>query len=252
MGSGGGGGGWCCIGDCCIKNCCVIDLCCIFDFGTSSGGSSSSCCVGYHSGPSESEVHAKKIADDLAKMKEKYRKASEKEEQQIMDNISISLEDLLEEIQKINNVKFGGRTLNIDLVGIRRKNEELKNSVRGSIGNVMDERLVLTDRELSVILQERDDKKREKNFDDFCDRVRRQAITTLIEKIKTTVKAQSDMINNSIRNRLSEVDNNMRETQLAYNEILRNKEQGDAKREETAIKHIYKYELVNLLLEQLK
>ncbi len=237
--------------------CCVFDLfgCSVLDLFGSSGSSSggvSSCCVGYHSGPSESEIHAKKIAEDLAKMKEKYRKSSEREEQNIMNDITSSFTELLNSIEEYNHTSYGGRTLNIDIAGLRRKNDELKNSVRGHIGNIMDERLVLTDKELSVILQERDDKKREKNFDNFCDRVRRQAISTLIDKIKLTVKAQSDMINNTIRNRLSEVDNHMRETQLAYNEILRSKEQGDAKREETAMKHIYKYEILGLFLEQLK
>ena len=247
---GGGCGDWCCVGDCGfhplgdIFGCCVIDL-----LGSSCGDSS--CCVGYHPGPSESEVHAKKIANELAAMKEKYRESSEKSEQQIMDIASASLEGLLDELETINYVKFGGRTLNIDITGIRRRNDELKNSVRGHIGNIFDERLVLTDKELSVILQERDDKKRAKNFDDFCLRIQRQAVSSLRGKIESTVKAQSDMINNAIRSRLSEVDNNMRSTKSAYDEILRSKQQGDAEREKIIAKHAYSYELFRLFLEQL-
>lgn len=242
---------------CCVGNCCVVDRplghifgCCVIDLFSCSD--SSSCCVGYHPGPSESELHAKKIANELAAMKEKYRQKSETAEQQLMDSVSSSIEGLLDEIEKINNISFGGRTLNIDIVGIRRRNDELKNSVRGHIGNIFDERLVQTDKELSVILQERDDKKRGKNFDDFCLRIQRQAVSSLRDKIKRTVEEQSATINNAIRNRLAEVDNNMRSTKLAYDEILRSKEQGDAKREENITKHAYKYELCGLFLAQLK
>ena len=60
---------------------------------------------------------------------------------------------------------------NINISGIRANNEDLKKEVNGYIGNIIDERLVLTDKELSVILGERDDSKRKKNFDAFCKRV---------------------------------------------------------------------------------
>ena len=60
---------------------------------------------------------------------------------------------------------------NINISGIRANNEDLKKEVNGYIGNIIDERLVLTDKELSVIFEERDDNKRKKNFDAFCKRV---------------------------------------------------------------------------------
>lgn len=246
--------GGCCVGDCCVVDrplghlfgCCVVDI-----FGNHPDGCTVSSC-GYHPGPSESEVHAKKIANELAAMKERSRESTEKFEEGIMDSLSSSLEGILDEIARINDTSYGGRSLNIDIAGIRRRNDELKRSVRGHIGNILDERLVLTDKELSVILQERDDKKRGKNFDDFCLRVQRQAVSSLREKIKRTVEEQSAMMNNAIRQRLGEVDNNMRETQLAYQDILRSKEQGDAKREENVAKHAYKYELCRRFLDELK
>lgn len=248
----------CCVGDCCVIDrplghlfdCCVMDL-----FGNHPDGCTVGCTVsscGYHPGPSESEVHAKKIANELAAMKERSRESTERFEEGIMDSLSSSLDGILDELARINETSYGGRSLNIDIPGIRRRNDELKRSVRGHIGNVLDERLVLTDKELSVILQERDDTKRGKNFDDFCMRVQRQAVSSLREKIKRTVEEQSAMMNNAIRQRLGEVDNNMRETQSAYQDILRSKEQGDAKREETVAKHAYKYELCRALLDELQ
>ena len=62
--------GGCCVGNCCVMNNAVGDF-----FRGIFGGDRGGC--GYHPGPSENELHAKKIADELAEMKENIRKSSE-------------------------------------------------------------------------------------------------------------------------------------------------------------------------------
>ena len=190
-------GGHCCIGDygfCCVADCCIMD-------------SGSSC--GYHPGSSETEAHAKKIADELAEMKENIRESSEKKEQEIIDYINKSMNELIQRLEDDNKTQFGGKSLNINIDGIRANNESLKKEVVGYIGNIMDERLVLTDKELSVILEERDDKKRGENFDSFCERIQKQAQAELSKKIETTVREQEKMIRREIEARLNEVKHNM-------------------------------------------
>lgn len=236
--------GGCCIGDCCVMNNAVGDF-----FRDIFGGSSGGC--GYHPGPSETEAHAKKIADELAAMKEAIRESSEKKEQEIIDYISKSMNDLIKLLEDVNKKQFGGKSLNINIKGIRANNEDLKKEVVGYIGNIMDERLVLTDKELSVILEERDDEKRGKNFDSFCKRVQKQALAGLSKKIESTVRKQEEMIRREIESRLNEVDRNMKAATKAYADIVEVKEKDESKMAGTQIKYIYQYELSEILLDQL-
>lgn len=236
--------GGCCIGNCCIMNNAIGDF-----FRDIFGGSSGGC--GYHPGPSETEAHAKKIADELAAMKESIRESSEKKEQEIIDYISKSMDDLIKLLEDVNEKQFGGKSLNINVNGICTSNEEIKKEVVGSIGNIMDERLVLTDKELSVILEERDDKKRNKNFDDFCKRIQKQALDGLGKKIEATVRKQEEMIRREIESRLKEVDRNMKAATKAYMDIVEVKEKDESKMSETQMKYMYQYELSEILLDQL-
>lgn len=233
--------GGCCVGNCCVMNNAVGD----FFRDIFWGG------CGYHPGPSKTEAHAKKIADELAAMKESIRESSEKKEQEIIDYISKSMNDLIKLLEDVNKKQFGGKSLNLNISGIRTNNEDLKKEVVGYIGNIMDERLVLTDKELSVILEESDDEKRGKNFDSFCKRVQKQALDGLSKKIESTVRKQEDMIRREIQSRLNEVDRNMKAAIKAYTEIVEVKEKDESKMVETQIKYIYQYELSEILLDQL-
>lgn len=237
--------GSCCIGDCCVMNNSVGDF--FRDiFGSSGGG------YGYHPGPSETEAHAKKIADELAEMKENVRKSSEKKETQIIEYLNKSMNALIQELDKINKQTYGGKSLNININGIKEKNESLKKNVIGCIGDIMEERLVLTDKELSVILEERDDKKRAKNFDAFCKKIQKQALDGLSKEIESTVRKQQDMIRQEIQNRLSEVDRSMKQATQAYMSIMQAKEKYDAKIEKMQVEYIYKCGLAEIILDQLE
>lgn len=226
--------------------CCVMDNA-VGDFFRDLFGSG----CDYYPGPSETEAHAKKIADELAEMKENIREASEKKEKKAIDYISESMNGLIKLFEDVNKKQFGGKSLNINIMGVRQNIEKLKKEVVGSIGNIMDERLVLTDKELSVILEERDDKKRKKRFDAFCKRIQKQALDGLYKKIETTVRKQEEMIKREIQSRLNEVDRNMKAATKAYKEIVDVKEKDESKMADTQIKYIYQYELSEILLDQL-
>lgn len=239
-------GGGCCIGNCCVMDNVVGDW--FRDiFGSGSGGG-----CGYHPGPSETDAHAKKIADELADMKGNIRKSSEKKEREIIDYINTNMNSFISELSELNKREFGGRQLNVNINGIRQKNEQLKGDVIGYIGNFMDGRLVLTDPELSVILEERDDKKRGNNFDAFCKRIQKQALSGLKQKIENTVKKQEEMIRKEIQNRLDEVNASTKEAGNAYMELVSIKEKDDAEIGKTQIKYIYKYTLEDILLNELE
>ena len=57
-----------------------------------------------------------------------------------------------------------------------------------------------------MILEERDDEKRTKNFKAFCKKVQKKSLSGLVKKIEDTVKQQEAMIRKDIESRMSEVD----------------------------------------------
>lgn len=163
------------------------------------------------------------------------------------------MDKLLETLGEINQQDFGGKRLNINVKEMQNKNDDLKKEVVGFIGNYMDGRLVLSDPELSKILNESDDKKRKKKFDAFYIQLQGQAVDKLKSKIEITVHKQEEMIRKEIQNRMTEVDKNMQEATTAYEEILRMKEeQEDSMIEEKQIQYCYQYELSAILSGQLE
>ena len=236
-----GGGSGCCICDCCVGDCGLIDR--IKDFFCSDSG----CCVGYNSGPSETEKHATKIANELASMKEKKRNKWNENEGKIVDHINTKMNGLLNDLEKLNQMDFDGKSLNIDLEAIRTKTEEMKKQVVGSVGRVLEDRLVLTDNELSVIMAEKNDKKRTKAFDGFCKKIQKEALQALKKKISEAIKEQNELIKSVITTRIAEVSASIQQENEAYSLLLESKKKEEANAR-MQVMHIYLNELASLLV----
>lgn len=232
-------------GGCCVSNHPVIeflrDLFC-----------DDSCCIGNSSGPSDSEKHAREVAKELAEMKEKTEKSSSETEQKIMYYINRSMDSFMIEIEKINKQSFFGERLNINTKAIREKNESLNKQVVGCISTVVNTRLVQTDKELSTILEEKDEKKRRENFAKFVERVKKQALEKLRVEIKKAVSAQSEVVSKEIQTRQKEVDKRMEETIRELTEIMEVKQKSEFDLKRKQIGYMYQSTLCDLILSTVK
>lgn len=228
--------------------CCVVDcgFCCIADFFSCSDSCS------YHPQENKTEAHAKKIANELAALKEKAAKTNGIIEKEAVEDINIQMNQFIEKLKKINQEKYGGKTLNINIGLIERNKKNLENDIVGFIGRKLEDRLVLTDKELALILKEPDDEKRDKNFDAFYIKVRKDAILKLIEEIESTIAKQASMINSEIKNRLNEVQASMDEALAAYNEICELKEKEGSGLEKKRVEYMYRCTLCDILLDEIE
>ena len=156
------------------------------------------------------------------------------------------------EIDKFNQQSFFGEKLNINTKAIREKNEQLNRRVVGCISSVLNTRLVQTDKELSAILEERDDKKRKANFERFVERIQKQAISKLRIEIEKTVKAQSEVVSKEIKTRQKEVDARMEESIKELTEIMAVKEKSDLDLKKKQINYMYQSALCDLLLAEVE
>lgn len=232
-------------GGCCVSNHPIIDF--FTDLFCSD-----SCCVGNASGSSESEQHAKKIAEELAEMKENSEKSSTQIEEKIMYYINRSMDSFMIEIEKINKQDFFGEKLNINTKAIREKNEQLNNQVVGCISKVLNTRLVQSDKELGTILAERDEKKRKENFSDFTERVKKQALDKLRKEIEKTVKAQSEVVSKEIKARQKEVNIRMEDSVRELTEIMEIKEKNESELTKKQVEYMYQSALCDLLLAEIE
>ncbi len=234
-------GGGCCIVDCCIADC---GFCCIFDFCSDSGCS-------YHPTQNDTVDHSKIIADELAEMKARANNEGRQIGNEAVNNINCTMKNFIELIKTINTQKVGGKQLNIKIDVIERELEKLQKEVANFIGDRLNDRLVTTDKELSVILEERDDSKRSENFENFYRRVHKKAIQDLTKKTEEVIARQFALVDSELQNRLKEVDDSMQETLRNYKEAEKQKESKDVSLASKQIECMYKADLAEIVLDEL-
>ena len=234
----------CCIGDCCVVDC---GFCCIMDFCSDRATTCS-----YHPQEKVTVEHSKKIADELATMKTRANEEGKKIGDEAFDNINQHLSEFLKYLKSVNDGTYGGKKLNIKMDVVEQEIGKLKDEVSNFIGDRLNDQLVLTDSELSVILEERDDKKRSRNFDDFYSRVHRKAVLDLADKIEEVIAKQFAMVNSEIRTRLQEVDSSMKDALDSYNEAERMKAQHDSSLDQKKIDCMYKVTVADIMIDELK
>ncbi len=196
------------------------------------------------------ELHTKKIADELARMKSKIAKVTIKKETEIMDYINRSFDYFLMEMKELEYTSYDGKGLEINVGVLHKKNDELKGRVIGCIGNVMDRRLVQTDKTLSVILENRDDKERKKNVEAFAEQVRKQAIGNFKKKIEQEINEQSEIVADEINMRLNEVNKDMEESINVLTAIMETERSNGTELEKMKIQYMYEHSLYALLLNE--
>lgn len=211
----------------------------------------SDCCVGYSPSRSDSDAHAKKIAEELAEMTKRSDEATEDTVEKALSYLKKDIEGLFKELKRLNAQNYGGKKLNIDFQSIERENKEMEARVKTLVGDMMRDRLVLTDPELALILEEKDDKKRAKNFDSFERKLRKAAKDALIKEIESIIRKQQDIISSAIEKRLNELNGSVQRSDEAFQKILALKESDESALEEQKVQYIYQCGVCDLLLNEM-
>lgn len=228
-------------GGCCVMDC---GFCCIFDSCSDSG-------CGYHPSKADTVDHSTKIANELAEMKERAHKDGEKVGNEAFIEANKAMSRFIVCLKSINDGNYGGKKLNIKVEVIEKEFEKLRQEVTSFVGNRMDERLVLTDSELSIILKEEDDEERAKNFDAFYTRIHKQAIMDLSKKIEEVIAKQFGIVDAEVRQRLKEVDVSMKNALSEYEQAEMLKRKNSLELAKKDVDSMYKITVANLLLNEL-
>ena len=151
----------------------------------------------------------------------------------------------------MNNQKFSGRALNINIKAIREKRQDLSKEVVGFIGMRLHDRIVTTDPELAPMLKEKDDKKRNANVKKFCEKVLPEAKNDLKTQIRITIEAQQQVVRDVLENRLTEINKSLEKSTEAYQEILSAVEKDNVEQERLKLQYMYEYDVYNVLADEM-
>lgn len=182
-------------------------------------------------------------------MKERARIDGEKIGKEAYGQINVFLNQFVSYLWKINDGVYGGKKLNIKMDVIERELHNLENEVTEFVGNRMDERLVLTDPKLSVILANEDDAERKRRFDEFYVTIHRLAVKDLGQEIKTVIAKQFAIVNKEIRDRLDEVDQSMKDALDEYRQAEKMKMEKNDDLSYKQIEYMYRIDLARILDE---
>ncbi|MBQ9479470.1 MAG: hypothetical protein IJU71_07950, partial [Selenomonadaceae bacterium] len=192
-----------------------------------------------------------KAQAELIKMTKRADEDAKKQEADILKDINETMDDFIAWLKDENEKKYDGVSLNINIDRIEKLNADLREDVVGFIGRKLSNRLVMTDKELDRILAEPDDGKRTKNFNDFYDRILREAIRELIKTIEESVKKQSESIEAEIQLRLNEVNKNLEREVREFEELqAATKSEGDALARKQ-VEYMYQDALCDVMLDEL-
>ena len=161
------------------------------------------------------------------------------------------MSQFISHLKTVNEGQYGGKKLNIKIDNIEREFEKLQQEVTGFIGKRMDDRLVLTDSELSIILEEKDDVERAKNFENFYKKIHENAVLDLSKKIEEIIAQQFSIVDIEIRNRLKEVDLSTKNALKEYEQAERLKKENSVELAEKDLVFMYKITIADILLNEL-
>ncbi|WP_036378732.1 hypothetical protein [Mitsuokella jalaludinii] len=191
-------------------------------------------------------------SNELADMREKADKEGRKIGDEAFEYINVYMTQFINHLEKINDGVYGGKKLNIDMDNVRHDIEELKNTVKNYIGDKINTRLVKTDPELALILEERNDTKRKSRFDEFYAKVHRDAVRSLIDDIQDIIAGEFVIVEKQIRSRITEVNESMQQAQKEYEEAGKLMEQEGNKIADKKTTYMYQIAVADLLSDELK
>ncbi|MBQ7433517.1 MAG: hypothetical protein IJV50_08710 [Lachnospiraceae bacterium] len=232
MGSGGG---------CCIKNCCVFDIGGAIKriFGGSKGSSSGGRTESYDSNVAELEATIK-VQKALTEFKTDTQNRSTKFEEDIIKESREYLDEFINDMRKYNKIRYGGRSLNINISSIERENRKTEDKIHGFIVKKVATRISLDDSECLGILKMDAGAAKTNKLDEFYQKVLKEAVLELSDILRNSMEKQSDNIEERIQQRIDGIMDICETKTSEFERIQDVKESGEdeMEREQLRLSHI--------------
>ena len=173
-----GGSGYCCVGN-------VENQCNDYNF----------CCVGDVEVPVQ---HGPNISDELNEARTRIKERANIPEQELADYVNKSTTEIKELLNSFAAEEYAGHKLTFDIENLDVLTKKFVDELNGFVSMRVNNRLVMEDKEIVIILAEPDAVKRKENFDAFNERLFRNALKDLLTATEVFYLALADSLKRNI------------------------------------------------------
>lgn len=230
-------GSGCCIGNCCIGKA-IKDKLKEWLFGSSSGSSSGGRTSSYD--PEHAQMQETiRVQNALTEFRTDTQTRSINLENAIIEESREHLDAFLADVRKYNKIKYGGRSLSINISHIERENRKTEDKIHGFIVKKVSKRISLDDEECLKILKLDAGAEKTKELDHFYRKVLSEAISELMVILQNAMEQQTDTIEERIQQRMDSIVDVYEAKSGEFERIQKIKNTDEVKLEQAQIKLSY-------------
>ena len=116
------------------------------------------------------------------------------------------IDEFLEEISRINEKSYSGKSLSLNIKAIKRKLGVIESSVYGSVKNKLSRKVSLDDSQCLKILKMEPGNTKENRMNEFAREIFSDALVELGDNVREAIREQSITVCEQIENRISNVE----------------------------------------------
>ena len=215
-----------------------------------SSSSCSNCCVG-NSVSRESSYDSEKadlqatvrIQNALNEFKNDSQSRSEILENEVIKESRVCLDEFIEDLKKYNKIKYGKRSLNINISSIEHENRQTEDQIHGFITKRVIKRISLDDSECCNILKMEAGEEKTQKLNDFYMTVLKEAVSELSGLLRDTMEKQTNIVEDKIQQRIDSVVDMCESKTEEFKKIQKMKDVDESKIENEQIKLSHKVAL---------
>ncbi len=199
-----GGGGGCCIAKFCT-NCCVGKIIRAIIENFSSKGSRSGGQIDRFDADKADLQATIKVQKALTEFKTDTQNKCQIFEENTIKESREYLDAFISELRKYNKIRYGSRSMNININSIERENRKTEDTIHGFIVKRVSKRISLDDTECLEILKMDAGKAKEEALDAFYKKVLKEAVRELSDELQDIMEKQTDNVCERIQHRIDSI-----------------------------------------------
>lgn len=180
----------------------------------------------------EQTMRINRSLDDL---RQKMKESSREVEDKALEAARETIDKLMDELQRINEISYAGRKMNLDIRSLKRENKKAEEVVRGCFMKHMGKRISLDDSECSEILEMEAGIDKERRMASFVKKIAKESLGEIQKQIKSSLMEQMDNVTDRVNGRLKEIESLAEKKVKEYEEISKNKVENESKLEENLL-----------------
>ncbi len=187
-----------------------------------------------------------KIQQALTEFRVKSEKRCDSLEESVLRESREYIDDLVDFLKSINEKRYAGKKLHLNIERIERSNRETEDIIRGYIKKNISKRVSLDDEECVKVLRMDSGEKKEQAMMDFLNNIIADSMKGLTKEINKSLQKQIQNIEDQIEDRVRSNQSNEEDKLNAFREIEEIKSSGETKLEEKIIEIQYKHGICGL------